>query len=224
MLLKRYRHPHRRLIFPPGFLALSLFVFVASLCVLKHEQMRPLNVIEVSYPFENSRYTIYCGSPLKSPKQTLTISNNWVLFMAQQKQIDTLLINCRSRLDTNLSLQFKFNDSLPWQHFIALLDLLKRNDFRRYMITDSSICVLTDTKESYIEPEKKNVKRTYIECGLQYLPDPIATFQYEQKQMEIQKRINKAAMIVVLPLFYTHFLLLLVFGIISFWKLRYRRD
>lgn len=220
MLLLRNRHRHRRrkLFLPPGYIALSLFVWVASLCVLKHKRMEPFRVIEISYPSPYHRMQAEAAYIASKNNWHIQLANDPLLFDTQRPRIDSIMAASRQNADTNLLIEMAYDDKLPLQHLISILDLLHKNEQKRFWISDSIITALF-----YVEPppEKASNNSTGMGCCLMYMPPT----QFEQAEIDrknrlIQAKADHERQSEVFPFFGTHFLLLLLFGIISFWKLR----
>lgn len=218
MLLQRYRHRRRKLFLPPGYIALSLFVWVASLCVLKHKRMEPVHVIEISYPTPHLRKQTEAFYNAKKNKCRIQLSQHHLLFNKQLPNIDSVLAASRQHADTNLLIEMAFDDKLPYKHFISVIDLLNKNYQRRYWIADSMITALF-----YVEPPPEKTSNNSIGMGCCVLyspPSPFEQAEIEKKNRLIQEKADRERQSEVFPFFGVHFLLLLVLGVISFGKLQ----
>lgn len=218
MLLQRNRHRRRKLFLPPGYIALSLFVWVASLCVLKHKRMEPVRVIEISYPTPYLWKQTEAAYMASKNNWHIQLANDALLFDTQRPRIDSIMAASRQNADTNLLIEMAFDDNLPYQHFISIIDLLRKNNQRRFWISDSMIAALF-----YVEPppEKTSNKSIGMGCCLMYLPpSPLEQAEIERKNRMIQAKVYHERQTEVFPFFGAHFLILLAIGLISFYKLR----
>lgn len=224
MLLQRNRPRRRKLFLPPGYIALSLFVCVASLCVLKHKRMEPVRVIEISYPTPYLWKQTEAAYMASKNNWHIQLANDALLFDTQRPRIDSIMAASRQNADTNLLIEMAFDDSLPYQHFISIIDLLRKNNQRRFWIADSTITALfyVDPSPEKAVKEKKGLPEAeLITCGLQFIPPTqFELMEIERKKRMIQAKADRERQAEVFPFFGAHFLLLLVFGLISFGKLR----
>lgn len=222
MLLQRYRHRRRKLFLPPGYIALSLFVWVGWLCVLKHKRMEPVRVIEISYPSPYYQKQIEAAYIASKNNWHIHLSNDQLLFNRQLPRIDSVLAATRQHADTNLLIEMAFDEKLPYQHVISIIDLFHKNNQRRYWISDSMITALF-----YVEPPPEKTSNNSIGMGCCVLyspPSPFEQAEIERKNRMIQAKADRERQSEVFPFFGAHFMLLLVLGIISFWKLHEQKN
>lgn len=213
MLLQRNRPRRRKLFLTPGYIALSLFVWVASLCVLKHEKACFDHVVGVDFIPELKIHTIPC----------FRISNTFYIQLIPDKQllekqlvlIDTFLKSSQKVLDNQTSIQICLSDAMQWRNIIRLIDCGNKNSYSVYINEDAFVFYRKNPAA-----EKATERRPTILCGTSIM-NANEELLKSQSRLDAWKKQAKAERVGLLAPFFTpHALLLLMLGLISFWKLR----
>jgi hypothetical protein len=214
MLLQRNRHRRRKLFLPPGYIALSLFVWVASLCVLKHEKACFETVLEANYIKELPKNTIQCYRIFYT--DTIRLMDDDGLFKKQIVKIDRLLQSYSKSMDKKTRICFEFSESRRWNDIIQLIDLGASHRFIPYFNNANSLVFFRMHDES--EKTVQRPRQMLCGSGMMYMNND--RLKWNAKLEELQKQAHAERVGLISPFFLPHAFLLLFFGLISFGKLR----
>lgn len=214
MLLQPYRHRRHKLFLPPGYIALSLFVWVASLCVLKHEKACFETVLEANYEKEVPQNKSYCGKVIN--QTSIRLFDDETMFKKQMVQIDRLLQSYSKSMDKKTRICFEFSDSRQWNDIIQLIDLGASYELAPFINNANSLVFFRMHDES--EKTVQRPRQMLCGSGMMYMNND--RLKWNAKLEELQKQAHAERAGLISPFFLPHAFLLLFFGLISFWKLR----